>query len=131
MNYLHINCGGKGVTVNHIAYDDDILEVGPSTVTPFDDRSNWVLSNTGHFLDGTGNYIAPPGNTNDQDLNLTARLSPISLTYYAYCLENRTYSVNLHFAEIQFAEDKLFTDEETLVLPSFGRRIFDVYIQVF
>ncbi|XWS16847.1 hypothetical protein CRYUN_Cryun33cG0015700 [Craigia yunnanensis] len=120
LNSLHINCGGRGVTVNHIKYDSDINPAGPSTFV--DGGSNWVLSNTGNFLgDDNINDLFTFGSTSDQPLYSTARLSPISLTYYAYCPENRTYSVNLHLAEIQFTDDKTY--------KSLGRRIFDVYIQ--
>jgi hypothetical protein len=52
----------------------------------------------------------------------TARISPISLTYFHYCLENGNYTVNLHFSEIQFTND--------LTYKSLGRRIFDIYVQV-
>jgi hypothetical protein len=56
------------------------------------------------------------------ELYMNARLSPISLTYYAFCLRNGNYKVNLHFAEIMFTDDKTYR--------SLGRRIFDIYIQV-
>ncbi|XVF18531.1 hypothetical protein REPUB_Repub11eG0030200 [Reevesia pubescens] len=55
------------------------------------------------------------------DLYRDARLSPSSLTYYAFCLANATYTINLHFAEIQFTDGQNYS--------SLGRRIFDVYIQ--
>ncbi|KAJ0734338.1 putative Malectin domain-containing protein [Helianthus annuus] len=54
-------------------------------------------------------------------LYTTARLSPLTLTYFSYCLENGEYSVKLHFAEIQFTNDSTY--------KSLGRRIFDIYIQ--
>jgi hypothetical protein len=59
--------------------------------------------------------------TNPQ-LYMNARLSPLSLTYYAFCMGNGNYTVNLHFAEIMFTDDKTYS--------SLGRRIFDIYIQV-
>ncbi|KAL7087491.1 hypothetical protein ACP275_13G071000 [Erythranthe tilingii] len=52
---------------------------------------------------------------------MDARLSPISLTYYGFRLINGNYTVNLHFAEIMFTDDKTYS--------SLGRRIFDVYVQ--
>ncbi|KAL7208267.1 hypothetical protein ACSBR1_030094 [Camellia fascicularis] len=58
----------------------------------------------------------------DSDLYVDARLSPISLTYYGFCLLNGCYTLNLHFAKIMFTDDKTYS--------SLGRRIFDVYIQV-
>ncbi|KAF3487491.1 hypothetical protein F2Q69_00053841, partial [Brassica cretica] len=48
--------------------------------------------------------------------------TPLSLVYYAFCLENGTYSVKLHFMEIQFSDQELYS--------SLGRLIFDVYVQV-
>ena len=122
MNSLHIDCGGKGVTVDDIKYDSDMNPAVPSKFV--ESETDWVLSNTGYFLDNDQeDDLFTFESTSDQDLYSTARLSPISLTYYAYCLENRTYSVNLHFAEIMFTDDKKY--------KSLGRRIFDVYIQVF
>lgn len=53
---------------------------------------------------------------------MDARLSPLSLTYYGFCLKNGNYTVNLHFAEIMFTDDRTSS--------SLGRRIFDVYVQV-
>ena len=57
------------------------------------------------------------------ELYMTARLSPLSLTYYAFCLGTGTYKINLHFAEIKFTNDNTYS--------SLGRRVFDIYIQVF
>lgn len=124
---LHINCGGSEVTANgDTTFEEDTYEAGPSTFTL--SRKNWGLSSTGHFLDNsikTDAYIQT--NTSrllmsDSQLYTTARLSAISLTYYGFCLGNGNYTVNLHFAEILFTDDKNFS--------SFGKRIFDVYIQV-
>ncbi|CAI0475655.1 unnamed protein product [Linum tenue] len=39
---------------------------------------------------------------------LTARIAPISLTYFHYCLENGNYTVRLHFAEIVFTNDRTY-----------------------
>ncbi|KAK7381052.1 hypothetical protein VNO78_33576 [Psophocarpus tetragonolobus] len=60
----------------------------------------------------------------DAELYMDARVSPISLTYYGFCLENGNYTVNLHFAEVI-----MFTDDQTY--NSLGRRILDVYIQIY
>ena len=59
---------------------------------------------------------------NNSALYMNARLSALSLTYYAFCLGNGNYTVKLQFAEIMFTDDKTYS--------SLGRRIFDVYIQV-
>jgi len=58
----------------------------------------------------------------DAELYMNARVSPISLTYYGFCLANGSYTVNLHFAEIMFTDDQTFS--------SLGRRVFDIYLQV-
>lgn len=52
----------------------------------------------------------------------TARIAPISLNYFGFCMMKGNYNVKLHFAEIMFSNDRTFS--------SFGRRIFDVSIQV-
>ncbi|KAK3198573.1 hypothetical protein Dsin_021988 [Dipteronia sinensis] len=123
---LHINCGGKEVMANgNTTFEDDTADARPSNF--FLSRSNWASSTTGHFLDDdrpSKTYIwTNPSRLlmNDSQLYMQARLSPISLTYYGFCMGNGNYSVNLHFAEIMFTDDKTYN--------SFGRRIFDVYVQ--
>ncbi|KAJ4981696.1 hypothetical protein NE237_032533 [Protea cynaroides] len=126
--YSHINCGGREVTINgNTTYEDDQDSAGASNF--FQSRYNWGFSSTGNFLDSDNNnyYIA---NTNaskllmdneNSQLYTTARLSPLSLTYYVFCLLDGNYTVKLHFAEIMFTNDQNSS--------SLGRRIFDVYIQ--
>lgn len=104
--------------------------VGSSTFSQGTRNSaeNWVLSNTGYFLDHENDkdsYIT----TNvsrlsmvNPELYVNARISPLSLTYYGYCLGNGNYTLNLHFAEIMFTNDTTYR--------SLGRRIFNVYLQV-
>jgi hypothetical protein len=60
---------------------------------------------------------------NKAELYTSARLSPLSFTYYARCLANGNYTMKLHFAEIVFRDNRSFY--------SLGRRIFDVYVEVF
>ncbi|XP_062169065.1 probable leucine-rich repeat receptor-like serine/threonine-protein kinase At3g14840 isoform X2 [Alnus glutinosa] len=123
---LHINCGGEEVTINRTTYDVDTEPGGPSKF--YMSRSQyWAFSSTGHFLDNddeTDIYIVQNSSklsmTNPQ-LYKNARLSPLSLTYYAFCMRNANYTVILHFAEIVFTDDKTYR--------SLGRRIFDIYIQ--
>ncbi|KAK9056899.1 hypothetical protein SSX86_024263 [Deinandra increscens subsp. villosa] len=43
------------------------------------------------------------------------------MTYYAFCMHTGSYNVSLHFAEIVFTDDRMFS--------SLGRRVFDIYIQ--
>ncbi|XP_059442079.1 probable leucine-rich repeat receptor-like serine/threonine-protein kinase At3g14840 [Corylus avellana] len=124
---LHINCGGEEVTTinGSIPYDADIEQGGPSKF--YKSPQNWAFSNTGHFLDDNrpnDDYILQNLSTLSMvnpKLYMKARLSPVSLTYYAFCLGNGNYTVNLHFAEIAFTDDKTYS--------SLGRRIFDIYIQ--
>ncbi|KAK2988684.1 hypothetical protein RJ640_012720, partial [Escallonia rubra] len=88
---------------------------------------NWGTSNTGRFWDCNNTLdLYTPNNVsvlrmNDYELYTTARLSPLSLTYYARCLANGNYTVTLHFAEIIFRDNRSY--------QSLGRRVFDVYIQ--
>lgn len=92
---------------------------------------NWAFSSTGNFMDDgveSDKYImasiSPLHNVTGplSELYRTARVSPVSLTYYGLCLMNGNYTVKLHFAEIVFTNDSTFT--------SLGKRIFDVYLQV-
>lgn len=126
---LHINCGGKDVILeNGTKYEDDLEARGASM---FYSRQNWAFSSTGNFMDNdidADNYIetnvtALYNVTSPvSELYRTARVSPVSLTYYGLCLLNGNYTVKLHFAEIVFTNDSSFN--------SLGRRIFDVYLQV-
>ncbi|KAK8633357.1 hypothetical protein V6N13_014203 [Hibiscus sabdariffa] len=115
---VNINCGGRAKTVDAINYEADTNQAGPSTfLRP---GTNWALSTTGVFLnDDRNDDILAVGN-DDGEIYENARLSPSSLTYYAFCLANASYEVNLTFAEIQFSDQNY---------SSLGRRLFDVYIQ--
>ncbi|KAK7845559.1 putative lrr receptor-like serine/threonine-protein kinase [Quercus suber] len=105
-------------------YDDD---TEPGGASKFLKRGYWAFSSTGNFMDAnesTDNYIL--GNSSkltmaNPELYMTARLSPLSLTYYAFCLGTGPYKINLLFAEIQFTDDNTYS--------SLGRRVFDIYIQ--
>ncbi|KAF7112932.1 hypothetical protein RHSIM_RhsimUnG0177900 [Rhododendron simsii] len=125
---FHINCGGKEVSLDGNKYEHDDEDPGvPSKF--YQSPTNWAFSSTGNFLDHDHN-CSPDAFTstnssrlyvNNLDLYMDARISPISLTYYGYCLEKGNYNINLHFAEIMFNDNKSF--------GSLGRRIFDIYIQ--
>ncbi|KAJ7981872.1 LRR receptor-like kinase [Quillaja saponaria] len=123
---VHINCGGKEVTVNGSkTYDRDTDLAEPAKF--FQSSPNWAFSNTGNFMDDespsdlyTWSNLSRLSITNSE-LYMNARISPISLTYYGFCLGNGNYTVNLHFAEIMFTDDKTYS--------SLGRRVFDIYIQ--
>ncbi|PRQ30917.1 putative protein kinase RLK-Pelle-DLSV family [Rosa chinensis] len=86
--------------------------------------TNWVSSSTGYFPDDDSSTDHFTWSNNSSRLSMvngqlytTARLSPISLTYYGFCLLNGNYTVNLHFAEIMFTNGPTYS--------SLGRRIFD------
>ncbi|XP_047310688.1 probable leucine-rich repeat receptor-like serine/threonine-protein kinase At3g14840 isoform X2 [Impatiens glandulifera] len=133
LDSLHINCGGDDIIVGSTRYEGDTNPAGPANSF---EGNNWAYSSTGHFLEDNrprsanlsknsfGSFLAV--NTSklsesSSELSMNARITPISLTYYGFCLKNGKYDVNLHFAEIIFTNDKTFS--------SLGRRIFDVYIQ--
>ncbi|XP_035543987.1 probable leucine-rich repeat receptor-like serine/threonine-protein kinase At3g14840 [Juglans regia] len=122
---VHINCGGKAITSGNIKYEEDLDPAGPAKFVL--GSENWGISSSGQFWDinRTSNvYIANNVSTlrmNSSELYTSARLSPLSLTYYVRCLANGNYRVTLSFAEIVFRENRSFY--------SLGRRIFDVYIQ--
>ncbi|XP_019190162.1 PREDICTED: probable LRR receptor-like serine/threonine-protein kinase At1g07650 isoform X1 [Ipomoea nil] len=122
---FHINCGGGNVLVGDTTYEADDDSTG---LTKFvHNRENWVTSNTGFFWDRNvivSDYTATNISVikgEDPEIYETARLSPLSLTYYGRCLANGNYTVKLHFAEIVLRDNRSF--------QSLGRRIFDVYIQ--
>ncbi|KFK44798.1 hypothetical protein AALP_AA1G304700 [Arabis alpina] len=135
---LHINCGGESETITNswgkITYQADISQTDAATNHVLE---NWGISNTGSFTDDASDHdmyfvSTAPGDLSDLDKNTRrsgdspnlykiARRSALSLTYYAFCLENGLYNVTLHFMEIQFSEKELY--------HRVGRRIFDVYVQ--
>ncbi|CAI9778074.1 unnamed protein product [Fraxinus pennsylvanica] len=78
----------------------------------------------GHFLDNRTGYLRTNTFTisgKNPQLYMDARVSPLSLSYYGFCLGNGNYTISLHFAEIVFTKDRTYS--------SLGRRLFDVYIQ--
>lgn len=92
-------------------------------------NDQWVVSNTGFFISNPSGpqYIAKTDSqiteTLDSELYKTARISPSSLRYYGLGLKNGKYIVELHFAEITM-------DDDTQSWKGLGRRLFDIYIQV-
>ncbi|KAL5577028.1 hypothetical protein UlMin_018727 [Ulmus minor] len=122
---LHINCGGKQTTIGNIMYEGD-EDLGDAAKFVHN-SPNWGFSSTGNFWDcnNTANdYITNNVSLlrmNNSELYTTARLSPLSLTYYARCLANGSYTVKLHFAEIMLRDNRSYY--------SVGRRLFDVYVQ--
>ena len=111
----------------NIQYVGDDGALGSSAAKYFIDYENhWGFSSTGDFLDDgdylNSRYIRSLPSSNLPELYKTARVAPISLTYFRYCMENGKYTVKLHFAEIQFSNDNTF--------GSLGKRLFDIYVQV-
>ncbi|XP_062105800.1 probable LRR receptor-like serine/threonine-protein kinase At1g07650 [Humulus lupulus] len=123
---LHINCGGKEVNINGQLFEADREQRGAAM---YYSGQDWALSSTGYFVDNDmDDDIYTLTNTSAlnvsrpiSELYTTARVSPLSVTYYGLCLMNGNYTVRLHFAEI------IFTNDRSLL--SLGKRIFDVYIQ--
>ncbi|XP_024019976.1 probable LRR receptor-like serine/threonine-protein kinase At1g07650 isoform X2 [Morus notabilis] len=124
---LHLNCGGKEVNINGQKYEADREQRGASM---FYLSQDWALSSTGNFVDNdmdADTYIETNTSTISNvsglisELYTTARVSPLSLTYYRLCLMNGNYTVRLHFAEIIFTNDRSFYD--------LGKRVFDVNVQ--
>ncbi|CAN8307772.1 unnamed protein product [Cochlearia groenlandica] len=123
---LHINCGGDDVIINGTKYYGDMYDRAPhyyeSTI------NGWASSNTGNFVDDNRVPVGVTIWNNTSELKMAdpllygqARLSAISLTYYAMCIVNGNYNANLHFAEIMFSGNQTY--------KSLGKRIFDIYIQ--
>ncbi|XP_019170273.1 PREDICTED: probable LRR receptor-like serine/threonine-protein kinase RFK1 isoform X2 [Ipomoea nil] len=126
---LNVNCGGNDVTANErnreVMYEGDASVEGSSASKYFTSNNYWGFSSTGDFMDDANTqnarFIVSQPSANLSELYRSARISPLSLTYFQYCLENGTYNVSLHFAEIEFRNDSTYY--------SLGRRIFDIYIQ--
>ncbi|KAK4589471.1 hypothetical protein RGQ29_020157 [Quercus rubra] len=124
---LNINCGGKATTIGNVKYEADLELGGAAKFVRMMTDDSWGFSSTGDFWgvwSSSHDYIATNESVlkmNDSELYMDARLSPLSLTYYARCLANGNYTVKLHFAEIIFRGNRSFF--------SVGRRMFDVYIQ--
>ncbi|KAF8391170.1 hypothetical protein HHK36_023471 [Tetracentron sinense] len=116
-DYLYINCGGEKAPINGSIYEADTQRHGASTfyLSP---NKNWGYSSMGE-ISSESSYIVnrtfDPSMVN-MALYSTARISPLSLKYYGFCLKNGNYIVRLHFAEIVFTEEK-------------GERVFNVKIQ--
>ncbi|XP_052726267.1 probable leucine-rich repeat receptor-like serine/threonine-protein kinase At3g14840 isoform X2 [Vigna angularis] len=127
---FHINCGGNDVIrIGDTIYDRDLSVQSEEVAISY--SSYWAISNTGLLLDANSEKEARSYEVqnisrlymSDAEAKLysTARMSPLSLTYYGFCLANGNYTVRLHFAEIMFTDDNTYR--------SLGRRLFDVYIQ--
>lgn len=128
---LHINCGGDNAIIKNnfgkISYEGDKNNGGGASRNNI--SMNWGFSSTGDFMDDDSDNeasyfesIPSALSVNLPALYRTARKSPLSLTYFGFCLKNGDYNVHLHFAEIEFRDEEAFS--------KLGRRIFNIYIQV-
>ncbi|XP_077212752.1 putative LRR receptor-like serine/threonine-protein kinase At1g53440 [Tasmannia lanceolata] len=122
---LFINCGGQMLATDGNEYEDDSTEGGPSTFYSTE-LDKWAYSSTGDFMDAYGvyrttNITVLTRTDGNPGLYTTARLAPLSLKYYGFCLQNGNYKVELHFAEIMFTNDQTFSSN--------GKRVFDLSIQ--
>ncbi|CAH9072138.1 unnamed protein product [Cuscuta epithymum] len=123
-----IKCGGKQtVSVSGTQFDDDSETLGPASFY-MGSNEHWSVSSSGIFIDNPNGpiYTAQTGSqithTLDSELYKTARISPTSLRYYGLGLKNGTYSIDLHFSEIQM-------DDSQISWKGLGSRLFDIYIQ--
>ncbi|KAJ4894853.1 putative LRR receptor-like serine/threonine-protein kinase [Raphanus sativus] len=123
--FLYINCGGGNITVTNSSYETTYeADNNVTTAATNQHFKNWGISNTGEFPDDdqeNDNYFFFTLSRDPSELYKTARRSALSLVYYAFCLENGTYNVKLHFMETQFFDEEPYS--------RVGRRIFDVFVQ--
>ncbi|KAK9132803.1 hypothetical protein Scep_012331 [Stephania cephalantha] len=102
-----IKCEGKEMRYyDGTRFETDNLAIGPASyyVT---DSNKWAVSNAGMFAEGCDpvyirNTLSQITGTLDSELVQTARISPGSLRYYGFGLENEIYSISLQFAEIGY-----------------------------
>ncbi|XP_030461525.1 probable LRR receptor-like serine/threonine-protein kinase At1g53430 [Syzygium oleosum] len=122
---LFINCGGIKMTFEGNQYEEDTSPNRQSIFSSSSSSEKWAYSSTGLYMGkADASYTADNPfsmNVNGSEFYQTARLTPWSIRYYGLCMMKGSYNVRLHFAEIQYSDDKTFS--------SLGRRIFDVSIQ--
>ena len=96
---LHVNCGGNVITVEgnkgNILYEGDGGVEGGTADFFLNDASYWGFSSTGDFMDDNDfqntRYYVSLASSNISELYTTAHISPPSITYFHYCLENGDY----------------------------------------
>lgn len=124
-----VKCGGtEQISSSGIKFDDDSENLGAASMY-MNSNYQWAVSTTGNFISNPKGplYIAKTDTqitgTLDSELYKTARISPSSLRYYGLSLKNGKYTVELHFAEITMDDGQSW--------KGLGKRLFDIYIQVF
>ncbi|KAG2318961.1 hypothetical protein Bca4012_054815 [Brassica carinata] len=126
---LHVNCGGSDLTLmgnkTKILYEGDGEVEGGAAKYYLKRNDYWGFSSTGDYMDDNNfqntRFTVFVPTSNLSDLYKSARIAPVSLTYFHACLENGKYTVNLDFAEMRFTNDETYS--------RLGRRLFDIYIQ--
>lgn len=126
---LHINCGGPDVTIKNprgrFLYEGDKYGLTGSAMNYHEKK--WGFSNTGDFMDDViteDKYSVSSDSVISAkypELYQTARRSPLSLAYFAFCFQNGSYNVKLHFAEIQFSDEEPYA--------RLAKRFFNIYVQ--
>ncbi|KAB2078131.1 hypothetical protein ES319_A06G140600v1 [Gossypium barbadense] len=130
---LYINCGGDKVTTAQGTFESDVNPEGASTFYISDDKK-WGYSSMGIYdpeqifsmsyaksIESHEDCGFESIQNKEISLYKSARVSPISLKYFGFCMKNGLYKVKLDFAEITFKEE---ADHK-----SRGNRLFDVLIQ--
>ncbi|OMO82774.1 hypothetical protein COLO4_22835 [Corchorus olitorius] len=127
---LYINCGGDKVTAGSVVFERDMQPEGSSTFYISDDKK-WGYSSFGVYDPKQSLSLKYAQSIQSHDdfgfenketlLYKTARVAPISLKYFGFCMKNGFYTVKLDFAEITFKEEAEH--------KSRGNRLFDVLIQ--
>ncbi|CAL5014883.1 unnamed protein product [Urochloa decumbens] len=122
-----VDCGSSRSTSgsDNSMYQPDDSKLGPASYYVTGDTT-WGVSNVGKSMDASDySYIIYSSrqfqSTLDSELFQTARMSPSSLRYYGFGLQNGNYTVTLQFAEFNF--------EDSQTWKSVGRRVFDIYVQ--
>ncbi|KAF8089097.1 hypothetical protein N665_0518s0023 [Sinapis alba] len=126
---LNINCGGGDLTVeankSKIIYEGEGEVEGGAAKYYLKPEAYWGFSSTGDYMDDNNfqntRFTMYVPTSNLSELYKTARIAPVSLTYFHACLENGKYTVNLDFAEMRFTNDDTYS--------RLGRRVFNIYIQ--
>ncbi|CAL5345233.1 unnamed protein product [Camellia sinensis] len=139
-DHLYINCGGGVASINGTGYkaDNDTLGGSHFFLSP---NNKWGYSSMGSFNESYPGWWSPSPspsqskylryktcnlNMSDAILYSTARIAPISLKYYGFCLKNGHYIVKLHFAEIAWNQNRGLNQTK---LRRTLKRIFNVKIQ--
>ncbi|KAL5564115.1 hypothetical protein UlMin_027279 [Ulmus minor] len=117
---LFINCGGPHLKYDGKEYNADAIDGDAAKFISVSEK--WAYSSTGRFMGKReAKYLILNATETSSTLYGSARLAPLSLRYYGLCLQNGSYKVQLHFAEIMYTDNQTFS--------SLGKRIFDVSIQ--